>query len=132
MSTVSAVTAAGEKSTVVVVVVGGVVVDVAGGREVVDSAVVVVLDVIVELEGVVVLDDGSLDADDEHAPRTTTVAMIVAVRAVRRSDIPIVSSYMEPPRRRWCRVVNVADTGRRTRDIPRPIPTLAANSKGTH
>ena len=93
---------------------------------------VVVADVIVEPGGVVVLDAGSLDADDEHAPRTKTVAMIAAVKVARRSEVPIVSSYTEPPRRRWCRVVNVADTGRRTRDIPRPIPTLAANSKGTH
>lgn len=73
----------------VVVVSGVVVVDGGGGREVVDTTVVVVLDalgvlgVLVESGAAVVLDDESLDVDDEHAPRSRTAVTIIDFRIAR-------------------------------------------------
>ena len=72
-----------------VAVAGTVVVEGGGGREVVEVTVVVVLDAL-EVPGVlvgsgaaVVLDDESLDADDEHAPRSRTAATIIDLRIAR-------------------------------------------------
>jgi hypothetical protein len=93
VSTVSPVTAIGERSAEVldvvamVVVVSGAVVVVEGDREVDDVVVAVALDGLVVPEVVAVLDVGSLD--DEHAPKTRTAVTVVTHRVACLSGVPM-------------------------------------------